>query len=101
MADIRYVKIKELLEEDGPRTCEIYDKRPDELYIILIEDSSEYAGRGVRRLCWKNTTLSWGYMKEFEDPRHPWETSIDIPLHVGLFIEARKALIKMGFKEKA
>lgn len=41
---VKYIIIRDLIENGA--NCSTYEKRPDEEYMILVEDAGENCGRG-------------------------------------------------------
>ncbi len=88
---VKYIRIVDLIENG--ENCNTYRERPDDEYIILIEDASENCGRGQSTFFYKRRVICSEMMK-----RPTWGIDLD-GASIGLYKEAQKWAIKK-FKEK-
>ena len=86
---MRYVNIYDLIF-NGAKCCEILEDRPNDPYLLLFEDDSEYCGRGVNRLIYKSKILS----SEIKRAPRGWDNTFDLEgPSVGLFEDAHKKIM--------
>lgn len=89
---VKYIIIRDLIENGA--NCSTYEKRPDEEYMILVEDAGENCGRGRSAFFYKKDLICSEMMKR---PK----IGIDLDgASVGLYRSAQKWAIKKFRGEK-
>ena len=88
---VKYIRIADLIENG--ENCSTYKERPDDEYMILIEDSSENCGRGWSVFFYKKEMICSEMMK-----RPKLGTDLN-EVSIGLYKRAQRWAIKK-FKKK-
>lgn len=88
---VKYIVISDLIENG--ENCSTYQKRPDDEYIILVEDSRENCGRGRSTFFYKKEIICSEMMK-----RSKLGINLD-GASIGLYKAAQKWAIKKFKKQ--